>query len=63
MNTETAIKLAGSRAKLAAILGVAPISTYRWKPCLPQNREDRLRILKPRWFSPARIEAIEREQA
>ena len=63
MNTETAIKLAGSRRKLAEILGVAYISTYRWKPDLPQHRADRLRILKPRWFQPARIEAVERELA
>lgn len=63
MNTETAIKLAGGRRKLAALLGVAYISTYRWKPDLPQHRADRLRILKPRWFQPARIEAIERAGA
>ena len=63
MNTDTAIKLAGSREKLAELLGVASITTYRWKPSLPQHRADRLRILKPRWFHPSRIEAIEREAA
>jgi hypothetical protein len=63
MKTETAIKLAGSREALALILGCAPITTYRWKPSLPQSREDRLRILKPRWFSQARIDAIEKQEA
>jgi len=50
MNTDEAIKLAQGRDKLAAMLGVAPITTYRWKPNLPQARADRLRILKPSWF-------------
>jgi len=60
MKTETAIKLAGSREKLAVILGCHMLSTYRWKPDLPLHREDRLRIMKPRWFNQARIDAIEK---
>lgn len=49
MKTKDAINLAGSRKQLAALLGVAPISTYRWAD-LPQKHEDRLRVAKPSWF-------------
>ena len=49
MQTKDAIDLAGGRKQLAEMLGVASISTYRWKE-LPQKHEDRLRVLKPRWF-------------
>lgn len=54
MKTETAIELAGGREQLAQLLGVASITTYRWKPDLPQPREDRLRVLRPAWFRPAK---------
>jgi hypothetical protein len=50
MNTDKAIKLAGGRDKLAELLGVASISTYRWKPRLPKMRAFQLRALKPEWF-------------
>ena len=52
MKTQDAIDLAGGRKQLAALLGVASISTYRWPKDgdLQQKHEDRLRILKPRWF-------------
>lgn len=59
MNTETAIKLAGGRKKLAELLGCASITTYRWTPDLPQHRADRLRLLRPRWFQPAVIAKAE----
>lgn len=52
MKTQDAIDLAGGRKQLAALLGVAYISTYRWPKDedLQQKHEDRLRVLKPRWF-------------
>lgn len=50
MKTKDAIQLAGGRQQLADLLGVASITTYRWKEDLAQKHEDRLRILKPRWF-------------
>jgi hypothetical protein len=48
-NIQDFIELAGGRKKLAEMLGLAPISTYRWKT-LPQKHEDRLRVAKPSWF-------------
>ncbi len=57
MNTETAIAFAGGRDKLAELLGVEPISTYRWKPNLPKMREFQLRALKPGWFRKLAAEA------
>lgn len=50
MKTKDAIQHAGGRKQLADLLGVASITTYRWKEDLAQKHEDRLRILKPRWF-------------
>lgn len=50
MNTKDAMNLAGGRKQLAEMLGVASITTYRWKEELAQKHEDRLRILKPSWF-------------
>jgi hypothetical protein len=50
MNTDKAIKLAGSREQLARLLGCAPITTYRWKPNLPKSRMWQLEVLRPEWF-------------
>lgn len=50
MKTKEAIDLAGGRKQLAALLGVASITTYRWKEYLALNHEDRLRVLRPKWF-------------
>ena len=57
MEIETAIQLAGGRKQLAELLGVASITTYRWKGKLAQNHEDRLRILKPKWFKTPKTKA------
>lgn len=57
MNTKDAIDLAGGRKKLAEMLGVASITTYRWTGNLAQKHEDRLRILKPAWFRKKKEEA------
>jgi hypothetical protein len=50
MKTKDAIKLAGSREALARLLGVAVITTYRWKPSLPDARIWKLQVLRPEWF-------------
>ncbi len=50
MNTKQAIRLAGSRDALARLLGVASITTYRWKPNLPTGRAWQLQAIKPEWF-------------
>ena len=63
MKTQDAMNLAGGRKQLAELLGVAPITTYRWKEDLAQNHEDRLRILKPRWFKKPKEQKAEDAQA
>lgn len=50
MNTQTAVQLAGSKAKLATILGVSRAAVTQYKEKLPMKREIRLRVLKPEWF-------------
>ena len=50
MNTSTAVQLAGSKAKLANILGVSRAAVTQYKEKLPMKREIRLRVLKPEWF-------------
>jgi hypothetical protein len=57
MNTDDAINKAGGRKQLAELLGVAPITTYRWVGPLQQRHEDRLRVLKPSWFRAPRKSA------
>lgn len=54
MKTAQAIKLAGSREALARMLGVASITTYRWKPSLPAQRIWQLQVLRPEWFKAAK---------
>lgn len=50
MNTDFAIEKAGSRDKLAELLGVETITTYAWKPDLPKKHVRYLRAVRPRWF-------------
>lgn len=50
MDTQTAVKLAGSKAKLAELLGVSRPAVTQYKEKLPKKREIRLRVLKPEWF-------------
>ncbi|CAB4132269.1 hypothetical protein UFOVP259_9 [uncultured Caudovirales phage] len=61
MNTQTAITLAGSRAKLARLLGVSRAAVTQYKAVLPPKRINRLREAHPEWFAelptpPAEIE-------
>ena len=50
MKTQTAITLAGSRAKLARLLGVSRPAVTQYKEVLPPKRIARLRELHPEWF-------------
>ena len=51
MKTETAIQLAGSRAKLARLLGVSRAAVTQYKTVLPPKRINRLREAHPEWFA------------
>ena len=51
MKTETAIQLAGSRAKLSRLLGVSRAAVTQYKEILPPKRVQRLRVVHPEWFS------------
>jgi len=53
MKTETAINLAGSATKLAALLGITPSAVTQWKELVPEPRYWQLRILRPKWFTKA----------
>lgn len=50
MKKETAIQLAGSRAKLARLLGVTRAAVTQYKTVLPPKRINRLRETHPEWF-------------
>ena len=50
MKTQTAIQLAGSKAKLASLLGVSRAAVTQYKEILPPKRIDRLRLVHPEWF-------------
>jgi len=49
MDKETAIKLAGGRNKLAALLGITGPAITHWVE-MPPSRIRQLRKLKPYWF-------------
>lgn len=51
MKTQTAIQLAGSKAKLAILLGVSRPAVTQYKEVLPPKRIKRLRELHPEWFA------------
>ena len=53
MKTQTAIALAGSRAKLARLLGVSRPAVTQYKEVLPPKRIARLREVHPEWFTDA----------
>jgi hypothetical protein len=61
MNTQTAIQLAGSKAKLARLLGVSRAAVTQYHAVLPPKRVDRLRQAHPEWFTEAPAPAVEIE--
>lgn len=52
MDTQFAIKKAGSRQALAELLGIDHMTTYQpsWHNGLPPKHDRYLRVLKPEWF-------------
>ena len=50
MTKQEAIKLAGTQAKLADILGMSQGGVSQWKN-IPQARIWQLMVLKPKWFA------------
>ena len=51
MKTEQAIALAGSRRKLASLLGVTRQAIQQYREFLPPERETMLASKKPEWFA------------
>jgi DNA-binding transcriptional regulator YdaS (Cro superfamily) len=51
MKTEFAVKKAGSKIKLAALLGVTRQAVTQWRDELPPLQVYRLREVKPKWFA------------
>ena len=61
MNTQNAIQLAGSKAKLARLLGVSRAAVTQYHAVLPPKRVDRLRQAHPEWFTEAPAPEVEIE--
>lgn len=51
METQKAIKLAGSAIKLAKLLGITKGAVSHWGDKIPRQREWQLRLIKPEWFT------------
>jgi DNA-binding transcriptional regulator YdaS (Cro superfamily) len=49
LTKEQAIKLAGSQAKLARLLGVTRAAVWQWEK-IPQARIWQLMLIRPEWF-------------
>ena len=50
MEKSTAIRLAGSQTKLAAILGISQAAIAQWGNDVPLMRIYQLKTLRPKWF-------------
>jgi hypothetical protein len=50
MEKSTAIRLAGSQTKLAAILGINQAAVAQWGNDVPIMRIYQLKTLRPKWF-------------
>jgi len=59
MNKQTAIQLAGSKAKLARLLGVSRAAVTQYHAVLPPKRVDRLRQAHPEWFTETPAPTVE----
>jgi DNA-binding transcriptional regulator YdaS (Cro superfamily) len=51
MKTSQAVKKAGSKYALAAILGISRQAVGQWPDDVPRFQVDRLKLLKPEWFA------------
>jgi DNA-binding transcriptional regulator YdaS (Cro superfamily) len=50
LTKDEAIVLAGSAAKLSALLGVSRSAITQWGYAVPAKRVEQLKTLKPEWF-------------
>jgi len=50
MTKEQAIALAGSQAKLAALLEISDAAVSQWET-IPEKRIWQLKVLRPGWFA------------
>jgi DNA-binding transcriptional regulator YdaS (Cro superfamily) len=50
MTKEQAITLAGSQAKLAALLEISDAAVSQWET-IPEKRIWQLKVLRPGWFA------------
>ena len=50
MEKQTAIRLAGSQVKLAAILSISQSAIAQWGEDVPMMRIYQLKTVKPEWF-------------
>jgi DNA-binding transcriptional regulator YdaS (Cro superfamily) len=50
MTKEQAIALAGSQAKLAALLNISDAAISQWET-IPEKRIWQLKVLRPGWFA------------
>ncbi|WP_176928751.1 Cro/CI family transcriptional regulator [Variovorax sp. YR634] len=62
MKTSLAIKLAGTAAALAHLLGITPGAVSQWGEDVPDQRVWQLRVLRPDWFKPD-AESVEAAEA
>lgn len=51
MKKDQAIAKAGSKAKLARLLGVTKSAVSQWGDELPELQRYRLKEMRPRWFA------------
>jgi len=51
MNTKQAVALAGTKYKLAKLLGITPQAVQAWGDTIPALRLYQLRERKPEWFT------------
>ena len=50
MKKETAVAFAGSKNKLAKLLGINRAAVSQWGDEVPKKRVAQLKTLKPQWF-------------
>jgi DNA-binding XRE family transcriptional regulator len=59
MQKSTAIKLAGSQTKLAALLGISQAAIAQWGNDVPLMRIYQLKSLKPKWFKKQDLQSLQ----
>ena len=59
MEKSTAIRLAGSQTKLAALLGISQATIAQWGNDVPLMRIYQLKSLKPKWFKKQDLQSLQ----